>query len=142
MIKIICVDKIKKGFVNEGLNYYLKQLNNTITFVEIKQTNIQDEENNILRNIKNTDYVICCSIQGKNYSTEELYELVEDLNNKGLQIVFVIGGSVGLGENVLKRSDLEISFSKMTFPHELFRLILVEQLYRINTIKKNMPYHK
>ena len=97
----------------------------------------------ILSKIKNNSYVIALAIDGKNLSSEELAETIDKLGIRGIShIVFVIGGSLGLAEAVLKRADYKLSFSKMTFPHQLMRVILLEQIYRAYRIMKNEPYHK
>lgn len=140
MINILAVGKIKKKFILDSINYYLKQT--PINIIEIKQTNIDNESNNILSKLDTKDYVIACDIKASLISTIDLYNIIENLELNSKKIYFIIGGSNGFNDSVRKRADLLISFSKMTFPHEIFRLMLVEQLYRTKTIKANKPYHK
>lgn len=140
-MKIIAVGKIRKSFVAEGIKYFQKQISK-LQIVEVKQSTIEDEANLILNQIKPRDYVIALAINAPILSSEELATKLDTLKNSGREIVFIIGGSVGLDDTVLKRSDEEISFSKLTFPHELFRLVLVEQIYRAEAIISGKPYHK
>ena len=105
---------------------------------------VKDKEGKkILSKIKNNSYVIALAIDGKNLSSEELADTMSNLAVRGnSHITFVIGGSLGLSDEVLKRADYKLSFSKMTFPHQLLRLILLEQVYRAFRINNNEPYHK
>ena len=105
---------------------------------------VKDKEGKkILSKIKNNSYVIALAIDGKNLSSEELADTMSKLAVRGnSHITFVIGGSLGLSDEVLKRADYKLSFSKMTFPHQLMRLILLEQVYRAFRINNNEPYHK
>ena len=154
-IKIIALGKIKEKFLKSGIEEFLKrltpyaQINITeITPIEIKDENLIDkileqEGEKILSNIKPTDYVITMEILGKEFSSEEFAQKLEALTNAGTQeVVFVIGSSCGIGENVSQRADLKMSMSKMTFLHEFARLILVEQIYRAFKIIKGETYHK
>ena len=103
----------------------------------------EKEGKKILSKIKDTSYVIALAIDGKNLSSEELADKMSDLAVRGnSNITFVIGGSLGLSDEVLDRADYKLSFSKMTFPHQLMRLILLEQVYRAYRINNNEPYHK
>lgn len=140
-MKIIAVGKIKKDFVNDGIKYFLKQISK-LEIIEVKQSNIKDEATLILNKIKERDYVIALAIEGPIISSEDLAIKLDNLKNSGREITFVIGGSTGLDEQVLTRSDELLSFSKLTFPHELFRLMLVEQIYRAEAINQGKPYHK
>ncbi|GAB1477366.1 23S rRNA (pseudouridine(1915)-N(3))-methyltransferase RlmH [Bacillota bacterium] len=102
-----------------------------------------EEGKRILGRLKQGAYVISLDIKGKEYSSEGLAAVVSGLGLKGKSdVAFIIGGSIGLGSNVLEQSDLRLSFSKMTFPHQMMRVILLEQLYRSFKINKNEPYHK
>ena len=105
---------------------------------------VKDKEGKkILSKVKNNSYVIALAIDGKNLSSEELADTISKLAVRGnSHITFVIGGSLGLSDEVLKRADYKLSFSKMTFPHQLMRLILLEQVYRAFRINNNEPYHK
>lgn len=140
-MKIIAVGKIKKGFVNDGIKYFQKQISK-LEITEVKQSNIKDEATLILNKIKERDYVIALAIEGPIISSEDLAVKIDNLKNSGREITFVIGGSTGLDESILTRSDELLSFSKLTFPHELFRLMLVEQIYRAEAINQGKPYHK
>lgn len=140
-MKIIAVGKIKKEFVKEGINYFLKQLRK-IEIIELKQTNIEEESDLILKTINKKDFNILLDINGKNLETMEFYNLIEEIENSSKNITFIIGGSCGVLEKVKNVVDFRLSFSKMTFPHELFRLMLIEQIYRVFQIKENKPYHK
>ena len=103
----------------------------------------EKEGKKILSKIKDNSYVIALAIDGKNLSSEELAETINKLGVRGVSnITFVIGGSLGLSDEVLSRADYKLSFSKMTFPHQLFRVMLLEQIYRGFRIENNEPYHK
>ncbi len=156
-IKIICVGKIKEKFLKDALSEYLKRLSRYIK-LEICEVNdekapeklkkSQEEEvkkiegERILKHINN-GFTVCLSIDGKNMSSEEFSDFIK---NKMLEssecIYFVIGGSLGLSQHVLKKADMLLSFSKMTFTHQLMRVILLEQIYRGFKIINNEPYHK
>ena len=116
--------------------------------IEIKDENLTakillDEGEKILSNIKPQDYVITMEIKGKQFSSEEFAQKIEEITNDGTQeIVFVIGSSCGIGKNVSDRANLKMSMSKMTFLHQFARLILVEQIYRVFKIIKGETYHK
>ena len=154
-IKIIALGKIKEKFLKEGIDEFLKRLTpyasvtiQELTPIEIKDENLidkilNDEGEKILANIKPQDYVITMEIQGKQFSSEDFAEKINDLTNDGTQeIVFVIGSSCGIGKNISKRANLKMSMSKMTFLHQFARLILVEQIYRAFKIIKGETYHK
>ena len=101
------------------------------------------EGEKILSKIPNNSYIISLCIEGKQLKSEELSKKIDDLGVKGISsITFIIGGSIGLSDQVVKKSDFKLSFSKMTFPHQLMRLILLEQIYRAFRISKGEPYHK
>lgn len=152
MYKIICVGKIKEKFITSGIEEYVKRIKGFTKFeiVEVKEVNTQNIQNNIitegdfiLKKIQTDDYVITLEILGKEYNSKELSELLGNLKTYGnSSIVFVIGGSNGLDDKVKQRSNLALSFSRFTFPHQLMRLILVEQIYRSLTIENNKDYHK
>ena len=154
-IKIIALGKIKEKFLKEGIKEFLKRLTPYASVsilelnpIEIKDENLTakillDEGEKILSNIKPQDYVITMEIKGKQFSSEEFAQKIEEITNDGTQeIVFVIGSSCGIGKNVSDRANLKMSMSKMTFLHEFARLILVEQIYRAFKIIKNETYHK
>jgi 23S rRNA (pseudouridine1915-N3)-methyltransferase len=152
MYKIVCVGKIKEDFIIKGINEYTKRISGftKLEIIEVKEVNtnninnnILEEGNNILKKINKDDYVITLEIEGKSIDSVELSKQLETLRTYGnSSIVFVIGGSNGLSDDVKKRSNYKLSFSKFTFPHQLMRLILVEQIYRSLTIENNKEYHK
>ena len=152
MIKILCVGKIKESFFTEGIKEYQKRIEGYTKFsiLEVKEVNTQDINKNILEEGKNLlgkiaedEYVITLEIQGKRIDSVELAKLIEEKQTYGFsKITFVIGGSNGLSEEVIRRSNYHLSFSDFTFPHQLMRLILAEQIYRALTIINNKEYHK
>ena len=152
MLKIIAVGKVKEKFITDGILEYSKRINifDKFQVVEVKEfnqkdikRNMQDEAKAILQEITDKDFVITLEIKGKMLSSEELAEEITKIKNyHSTSIVFVIGGSNGLDQEVINRSNYHLSFSKMTFPHQLMRLILVEQIYRAFTIINNQEYHK
>lgn len=149
MIKIVCVGKIKEKFYVSAIEEYLKRLSKytNIQIIEaldeaIYSKALKVESERILKNIKDNDYVITLDIDGKSLSSMEFADKLSKTFIHNSNIVFVIGGSYGLDESVKKRSDYALSFSKMTFPHQLFRVILLEQIYRSFKIINNESYHK
>ena len=144
-ITIIGVGKIKEKYLKLGIDEFSKRLTKCPENLSEKDMLIvKDKEGKkILSKIKNNSYVIALAIDGKNLSSEELADTMSKLAVRGnSHITFVIGGSLGLSDEVLKRADYKLSFSKMTFPHQLMRLILLEQVYRAFRINNNEPYHK
>jgi 23S rRNA (pseudouridine1915-N3)-methyltransferase len=151
LIKIIAVGKLKEKYLIEASNEYIKRLIKYTKFklIEISETNIYDdnknkevEKQNILKQISDKDYVIALNIEGEELSSVELSNKIKDLESNYKNIVFVIGSSTGLDEEITNRSNYQLSFSKLTFPHQLFRVILLEQIYRSYTIINNNSYHK
>ena len=147
MIKIIVVGKLNQRYLKEGIDYYQKQIQSNVEWIEVKdekdETGLLIEGERILSKIKDTDYVIACAILGKELTSETFAKTIDEaLTYQQGDLVFVIGGSHGLSNDVLSRSNVKISFGKMTFPHQLMRLILIEQIYRAMMILKNHPYHK
>lgn len=154
-VNLVCVGRVKEKYFAEGIEEYSKRLGKFCVFkiIEIEEENYKKTNHSITDTIKEKEgegvlralsgYVIACTIDGKKYSSEALAGKIENLALSGVsEITFVIGGSYGLSEKVIKRSDERISFSDMTFPHTLFRLMFCEQLYRAFTINANLPYHK
>ncbi len=154
-IKIIALGKIKEKYLQNGMDEFLKRLTPyaQVSVAEISPVQIKDENltqkalteegEKILSLIKPLDYVITMEIKGQEYTSEGFAEKLKELTNNGVQeIVFVIGSSCGIGENVSARADLKMSMSKMTFLHEFARLILIEQIYRAFKIIKGEKYHK
>ena len=157
-INIVCVGKIKEKYLKLGIDEFKKRLSKycKLEIIELEDEkapeNLSDKEmliikekegKKILYKIKDNSYVIALAIDGKNLSSEELAETINKLGVRGISnITFVIGGSLGLSDEVLSRADYKLSFSKMTFPHQLMRLILLEQVYRAYRINNGEPYHK
>lgn len=152
MIKILCVGKIKEDYLTSGIKEYLKRMEawDKVEIVELKEhinsdinKTIETEGKSILEKISKNDYVITLEIEGKNFTSEAFSDKIDELYTYGnTHIVFVIGGSWGLSKEVKSRSNLALSFSKFTFPHQLMRLILLEQIYRAYTIINHKEYHK
>lgn len=147
MIKIIAVGKMNQKGLLDQMQYYIKQCPVKIDVIEVADEKAIEgmhiESERILSKIKDQDDVICLAIQGKMMSSEDFAKLLDEkMTYQTKDIVFVIGGSYGLSDDVMRRANAEISFSKMTFPHQLMRLILVEQIYRGLMILKHHPYHK
>ncbi len=157
-ITLIAVGKLKEKYLKEAVSEYSKRLGRycKLEIIEVSdektpeqasqtaEEQIREKEGErILKHIKDDMYVIALEIQGKMLSSEELAAKMEGLGIQGKShIAFVIGGSIGLGKEVLKRADESLSFSKMTFPHQLMRVILLEQVYRGYRIINGEPYHK
>lgn len=157
-ITVICVGKIKEKFYTQAIMEYSKRLSRycKLEIVELadektpenagEQVNLNikaKEGDRILSTIKDDTYVIALAIEGKMLDSVELSQKIEKLGINGTSnITFVIGGSLGLDKRVLDRADYKLSFSKMTFPHQLMRVVLLEQIYRSYRIMKNEPYHK
>ena len=145
MIKIICVGKLKENYLIDLLNDYKSRINkyHHIEIIELKDSNINDESKEIIKYINNNDYIISMDIKGKKYNSIEFKNKIESLfNNSISNITFIIGGSDGINNIIKEKSNELISFSDMTFPHGLFRGILLEQIYRSFKIMNNESYHK
>lgn len=148
MIKVICVGKIKEKYFIEGVKEYQKRISKytKLEIIELPDYNYDvsktklEEGKNILSKIKEKDFVVTLEVEGKKVSSLELSAFID--KNISRNITFVIGGSNGLSEDVLNRSDYSLSFSDLTFPHQLFRIILLEQIYRAFKIINNESYHK
>lgn len=151
MIKIICVGKIKEKFMQEAIKEYEKRITKytKIKIIEVEDFNnsneqvIKDKEKEkILKYIDSKDYVITLEIEGKQLTSTELSDKIESILNIKPNITFIIGGSYGLDDEIKNISNFKLSFSKLTFPHQLFRVILLEQIYRSYKIINNESYHK
>lgn len=145
MIRILCVGKIKEKYLDDLINDYKKRINKymKIEIVELKDNvNYDIESNSILKNIRKSDYNIALDLKGKVYDSNELSKKIEGILPINSNITFIIGGSLGLREDIIVLCDEVISFSKLTFPHGLFRGILLEQIYRSFKIINNETYHK
>ena len=145
MIKIICIGKIKEKYLSDMINDYKNRINKyyKIEIIELKDSNIKEECEEIKKYLKSTDYIISMCIEGKLLTTLEFKEKIEKLLTTGnSNISFIIGGSFGLADEIKNNSNFTLSFSKLTFPHGLFRGILLEQIYRAFKIINNETYHK
>lgn len=144
MIKIICVGKIKEIFYKDAIDEYMKRLSkyHKVVIDELPDSNINKEKDLILKHINKKDYIITLEIEGKEINSESLANLIDKTLITKPNITFIIGGSDGLHNDVKKISNYKLSFSKMTFPHQLFRIILLEQIYRSFKIIHNESYHK
>jgi 23S rRNA (pseudouridine1915-N3)-methyltransferase len=157
-ILIVSVGKLKEKYLKQGIEEYIKRLS---SYAKVEIIEVPDEKapenlseadmvivkekegERILSKISDDTYVITLAIDGKMHSSESLAKRMDQLATYGnSKVAFVIGGSLGLSDTVMKRADETLSFSKMTFPHQLMRLILVEQVYRAFRINRNEPYHK
>lgn len=157
-ITILCVGKIKEKFFADAVAEYTKRLSrySRLEIIELADEKTPDgasaaeeqqikrrEGERILKNIKEGAYIIALAIEGRMLSSAEMADKLQKLNVNGdSHIVFIIGGSLGLADEVLKRADYLLSFSKMTFPHQLMRVVLLEQIYRSCRIIHGEPYHK
>ena len=157
-IMVVCIGKLKEKYWREAVAEYSKRLGGycSLTVKELKEAplpsnpSLADEEavkkaegEAILGAVKDQSYVISLEVKGKKLSSEELAQRMADLALSGKSdVTFIIGGSLGLSEEVSKRADLRLSFSDMTFPHQMMRVILLEQIYRSFKINRNETYHK
>lgn len=148
MIKIICVGKIKENYFIDAIKEYKKRLGKytKLEIIELPDYNYDinktlfEEGKNILNKIDDKSFVITMQVNGKQIDSVEFSKLID--TNISNNITFVIGGSYGLSKEVLDRSNYALSFSKLTFPHQLFRIVLLEQIYRSFKIMNNETYHK
>jgi 23S rRNA (pseudouridine1915-N3)-methyltransferase len=152
-IRVIAVSKKARGWAQESEVDFLARIKNfanieveLITPINENSLGVEkarrQEGEKLLTKISDTEFVIACERGGQSLSSEELARKIGDLKDDSRKIVFLIGGSNGLDQAVLQRADLQISFSKLTFPHELFRVMLLEQIYRACMILGNRKYHK
>ena len=144
MIKIICIGKIKEKFYREAIEEYMKRLSkyHKVIIEELPDSNINKEKELILKHINKKDYIITLQIEGKEINSIELSNLIDKTLITNSNITFIIGGSEGLHNDIKELSNYKLSFSKLTFPHQLFRIILLEQIYRSFKIINNETYHK
>ena len=153
-INIICVGKIKDGYIRNGMDEFRKRLSRYVklSIIELAEENDnKGVENAIIRETgriidlmakRNNSYNILLDLKGKMKTSEEMSEELERISLTNSEINFIIGGSNGVGDELRQISDFYLKFSPMTFPHQLMRLILIEQIYRWVTISKNIKYHK
>lgn len=145
MIKIICLGKIKEDYLNKLIEDYKKRISryHKIEIIELKDENdLLIEKNNIEKYISPQDYVIALDINGENIDSVSLAKKIDETFLNHGTITFIIGSSYGLHEDIKKRANYRLSFSKLTFPHGLFRGVLLEQIYRSFKILNNETYHK
>ena len=145
MIKIICSGKLKEKYLIDLVNDYEKRINkyHKLEIIEIKDENsLEKERDSILKYIGNNDKVIACDINGKLVTSEEFASLIDKTFIETSTIDFVIGSSIGIHDDIKNRANASISFSRVTFPHGLFRGLLLEQIYRAFKINNNETYHK
>ncbi len=151
MIKIITVGTIKEKYLKDAIEEYLKRLKKytNIELIEVKDEGLVEEQKainlegeKINKYLSPKDYIITLEIEGKAFSSEEFASKLNQIQIENSNIVFIIGGSYGLSDEIKNKSKLHLSFSKMTFPHQLFRVFLLEQIYRAYKIMNNESYHK
>lgn len=148
MIKLICIGKIKEDYLKDGIKEYQKRITKytKIEVIELDDESngniLEKEKNKIIKYINDKDYVITLEIEGKQLNSIQLAKKIDEVYLNYSNITFIIGGSYGLHADIKKRSNCALSFSKLTFPHQLFRLMLLEQIYRVYKINNNETYHK
>ncbi|MBE6139564.1 MAG: 23S rRNA (pseudouridine(1915)-N(3))-methyltransferase RlmH [Firmicutes bacterium] len=151
MIKIICVGKIKEKYLRDAIEEYKKRLSKYTKLEIIEVSDIDNQSIDIVllkekelieKYIDVRDFVITLEIEGNMLSSEELAKKIDSIFNNNSNITFIIGGSYGLHQDIKNRSNYKLSFSKLTFPHQLFRVNLLEQIYRAFKINNNEAYHK
>ncbi|MDS3796407.1 23S rRNA (pseudouridine(1915)-N(3))-methyltransferase RlmH [Streptococcus pneumoniae] len=157
-IKVVTVGKLKEKYLKDGIAEYSKRISRFAKFEMIElsdektpdkasesenQKILEIEGQRILSKIADRDFVILLAIEGKTFFSEEFSKQLEETSIKGFStLTFIIGGSLGLSSSVKNRANLSISFGRLTLPHQLMRLVLVEQIYRAFTIQQGFPYHK
>jgi len=151
MIRIICVGKVKESYFRDAIDEYKKRLSKytDIEIIEVPDDGISDikilikkESEKIIKYINPKDYIVTAEIEGKELTSPELAQKINSIFNTNSNITFIIGGSYGLSDEIKKLSNFKLSFSKLTFPHQLFRVIILEQIYRAFKINNNESYHK
>ena len=153
-INIICIGKIKDKYINDGIAEFSKRMISfaSLNIIELKEYNKEDSVNisiekeslDILKQIsKSNSYNILLDLDGKEITSENMSKYIDDLKNKGISSInFIIGGSNGVNQELKNSVDMKLKFSHFTFPHQLMRLILLEQIYRWFAISNNIKYHK
>ncbi len=151
MIKIIAIGGIKENYLKDAIAEYQKRLTKytSLEIIELKDENFDNidktlnkEAEKIKKHISEKDYIITLEIEGKQLDSVEFSKKIENIQLEASNITFIIGGSYGLSTEIKEMSNYHLSISKMTFPHQLFRVILLEQIYRAFKIKNNESYHK
>ena len=156
-INIICTGKIKEKYLKDAIDEYSKRLSKfcKLNILELNDKKIPDKSNssieneiknieseNVINHLKKDTYVICLDLKGKQFSSEEFAQDIQDISMLHSNITFIIGGSLGMSEKLLNLANQKICFSKMTFPHQLIRVFLLEQIYRAFKIINGENYHK
>ena len=156
-INILCIGKIKEQYLREAINEYSKRLSKycTLNIIELPDKKVPDKSNssienqikniesqNIISHIPKDSYLVCLDLKGKQYSSEEFANKISEIQFINSSITFIIGGSLGFNDEIRKICNESICFSKMTFPHQLIRVFLLEQIYRTFKINNNETYHK
>lgn len=153
-INIVCIGKVKEKYINDGITEFAKRMQSfgKLSIIELKEfgndfdreSSIKKEAESILTALeKKKGFNVLLDIGGENFSSEEMADKIETIGIRGFSTInFIIGGSYGVSDDIRKVSNLSLSFSKMTFPHQLMRLILLEQIYRWFSIINNIKYHK
>ena len=151
MIKIITIGSIKEKYLKDAIEEYKKRLSKytNLEIIELKDEGLVEiekaktlEAEKIEKHLNDKDYIITLEIEGKEYNSLEFAEKLRTIQIESSNIVFIIGGSYGLADSIKNKAKLHLSFSKMTFPHQLFRVLLLEQIYRSYKIINNENYHK
>ena len=150
MIRIICVGKIKEKYLEDAILEYEKRIGKycKLEIIEVKDENFDEsktllkERDSIMKYVQDKDYIITMEIDGNQISSKEFAKKIDSIQSTNSNITFIIGGSYGLHPDIKELSNYKLSFSKMTFPHQLFRVILLEQIYRAFKINNNETYHK
>lgn len=145
MIKIIALGKIKEQYLKDMINDYKERINkyHKLEIIELKDTNNLSEEANLIKNhISNNDFIITLEIEGKMLDSLDFAKLIDKTFINYSNIAFIIGSSNGIDQSIKEISNYHLSFSKLTYPHGLFRAILLEQIYRAYKINNNETYHK
>ncbi len=151
MIKIICIGKLKESYLKDAQEEYIKRLKKytNIEIIELPDSEIdqekialEKEKNQILRQLTGKEYLITLEIEGKELSSTEFADKLDKTFIQNSDITFLIGGSYGIHPSIKEQANFKLSFSKMTFPHQLFRILLLEQLFRSYKILNNEKYHK
>lgn len=151
MIKIICVGKIKEKYLRDAIDEYTKRISKytKLNLIEVKDYDYDDinkvlnsEKEQIEKYIDSKDYLITLEIEGKQISSEQLATKLDETLTVNSNITFVIGGSYGIDKSIKDKANYHLSFSTLTFPHQLFRVLLLEQIYRSYKINNNESYHK
>lgn len=157
-IDILCVGRLKENYLKDAVAEYSKRLSRycTLNIIETPDEKVSEDQGEsldekarnaegerLLKHIRDDAYLITLEIEGRSLSSTELASAIYETGLKGIsRIQFIIGGSIGLSSEIIKRADMHLSFSRMTFPHQLMRVILLEQIYRSFKINNNEPYHK